>query len=91
MENATSLARMATECQTIGETKTKKETTIRLQEIHASTGNATSVQKQATGMLIDGLRKEKRKTMTSKTYSWDQHYVEKSNKITTKNILKMVR
>ena len=87
MSNATSMARMATECQTVGETKT----TIRLQEIPASTGNATSVEKQTTGMLIDGRRKEKRKTMTSKTYSWDQHYVEKSNKITTKNILKMVR
>ena len=60
---------MATNSQTIGETVTKMatETTARLQEIPASTGNATTVVKKDTRLLIVGRRKEKRKTMTLTT------------------------
>ena len=66
--------------------KMKIETTIRLQEIPDSMGNAITVKKEAIGMLIVGQRKENRKTMTSTASSWEPHYVEKFKKITMKNI-----
>ena len=58
-ENATSVASMATDCQTVGETeiKTTTETIIRLEENPAPTGNATTVEKEATVPLIVGRRK----------------------------------
>ena len=63
--NETSVGSTATERQTVGETKTTTETIIGLQEIPASTGNATTVEKEVTGLFIVGRIKEKRKTMTS--------------------------
>ena len=85
--NATSVVSTATERQTVRK-KRKTETTIRLKESPASTGNATTVVKEFTGLLIVGLRKEKRKTMTSITYSWEQHYVDKSKERMRKKTLK---
>ena len=85
--NATSVASTATERHTAGETKTKTETTIRLKEITSSTGNAKTVIKEVTGLLIVGRRQENRNMMTSTTYLWEQHYVEKSKKRTIKKIL----
>ena len=87
-ENITSVASMAIENQTVGETeiKTTTETSIRLQESPASTGNATPVEKEATGLLIVGRRKEKRKTMILTTSSWEPHFVEKYKNITMNKI-----
>ena len=64
--NVTSVASMATELQTVGEIATKMtiEKTIRLQESPASTGNATTAEKESTRLLIVGQRKKNRKTMT---------------------------
>ena len=76
--NATSVESTTTERQTVGETKTKIETKISLKEISASTGNETSVVKEATRQLAAGKRKGNRKTMTSTTFLWGQHYVDKS-------------
>ena len=61
---------MATNSHTIGETVTKMatETTARLQEIPASTGNATTVVKGFTGLMVLGQIKENRKTMMSTNY-----------------------
>ena len=67
--------------------KTKTEMRISLKEIPVSTGNATAVIKEVTGLLIVRRRKENRKTMTTKTYSWEQHYVKHSKKRTIKKIL----
>ena len=62
--------------------------TIRLQEVPVSTGNATTVEKDVTRMLIVGRSKEKRKKMTSKAYFWEAHSVEKYKEKTTKKIPK---
>ena len=50
---------MAIERRTFGKTAPKMttETTIKLQEIPASMGNSTTVEKEATMLLIDGRRK----------------------------------
>ena len=48
---------------------TKTETTIILREIPASTGNAKTVVKEVTGMMIVGQRNEIIKTMAPTTYS----------------------
>ena len=55
--NKTSVLSTDTEHQTVGETRTKIKTSIRLQEIPASTGNATTVERDTTGLLIVGRRK----------------------------------
>ena len=68
----------------------KTETTILLKESPASTGNATTGVKEVIGTLILGGRNEKIKTMTSKNYSREQHYVEKFKKRTIKKILKKI-
>ena len=69
-------------------TKKTTEMIIRLQEIPNLTRNATTVEREATRLLIFWRIKEKRKTMMLKTSLWDPNYVEKYNKITTKEILK---
>ena len=66
----------------------KTEMKKRLQEIPTSTGNAATVEKEVTGLMIFGLRNKKRKTMTLTTYSWDPNSVKNSKKITMKKILK---
>ena len=71
----------------MGETKTKTEITIILKESPTSTGNATNVVKEVTGLLIVGQVKVNRKTMTSTTYSWEKYYVEQFRTRTIKNIL----
>ena len=60
---------IATECQTVGESAIKMTTEekIRLQEIPASTGNTTLVEKEATGLFIVWKIKENIKTMPSTT------------------------
>ena len=62
--NVTSVAIMDIKRQTVDETAIimTTETTIRLQESPASTGNSKTVAKEATEMSIVGQRKEKRKT-----------------------------
>ena len=72
-ENATSVASMATDCQTVGKTEIKMTTemTIILQEIPNSMGNVTTAEKEATWLLIVVQRKEKKKNMTSTTSLWE--------------------
>ena len=70
------------------EIKTTTETTIRLQERPASTGNSKTAEKEVTGLLTVGRINERRNMMTSTTYYWDTHSVEKYREITMKNILK---
>ena len=67
--NVTSMEIIATECQTVGESAIKMTTEkkIRLQEIPASTGNTTLVEKEATGLFIVWKIKENIKTMPSTT------------------------
>ena len=60
--------------------------TIRLQEIPVSTGNATTVEKEVTRLLVVGKRKENRNNMTSTTYLWEQHYAERYKKRKMKKI-----
>ena len=57
--NETSVVSIATERQVVGETAIRitTEITLRLQEIPASKGNAKTVEKDATGMLIVGTGK----------------------------------
>ena len=59
---------MSTERHNVGETEIKMtiEMTIILQEIPASTGNETTVEKEVTWLLIVGQIKENRKTITFK-------------------------
>ena len=64
------------------------EMTIILQEIPASTVNATTAEKEATRLLVFGRIKEKRNIMTSTTYSWDIYYVYNFKKKTMKKISK---
>ena len=71
---------MATERQTVGEKRTKTETTIGLKESPASTGNATTVVKEDTGHLTVGKINENKKTMTLTTYLWEQYSLEKFKK-----------
>ena len=87
-DNVTIVTSTATEPQTVGGTaiKMKIETTIRLQEIPASMGNAINVKKEATGMLIFDQIKKNINTMMSTTSSWEPYYVEKFKKRTMKNI-----
>ena len=85
--NATSVAITSTERQNVGETKTKTEITIRLQESPTSTGNATTVEKEVTGLMVVGQRKEKINTITSTTYFWEPHSMENSKNRKTKKIL----
>ena len=84
------MACTATERQTVCEIATKMitETTIILQAIPATLGNATTVGKGATRLLVVGRRKERINMMMSTTSSWGPHNVEKSKKITMKNISK---
>ena len=87
-KNVISVKIMATERQTVGETSIKitTETTIRLQEIPASMGNAKTSEREATRLLNVWKRNVKRKNISSTTSLWDTHYVEKCKKRTTKNI-----
>ena len=85
--NSTSVVGTATKRETVGK-KTKTEMTIKLQESPASMGNAKTVGKEDTGLLIVGRGKEKIETMTSTTYLWDSHSVDKYNKRTIKKIPK---
>ena len=50
-----------------------KTETTKITENPASTENAKTVEKEDTGLLIVGIRKERRKTMTSTTYFWGLH------------------
>ena len=60
--------------------------TTKITENPASTENSTTVEKEDTGKLIVGRIKGKIKTMTSTTSLWEPHSVEKSKKMTRKNI-----
>ena len=86
--NVTIMTSIATENQTFGgeAIKTTIETIIRMQEIPASVGNAITVKKEATGLLIVGQKRENINTMTSTTSSWEPHYVDKFKNRTMKNI-----
>ena len=81
---------MSIEQQTVGETEIKvtRETTIRLQEILASTGKATTLEKEATRLLIFGRRKGNRKRMNLTTSLWEPFSVENFKKRTMKKISK---
>ena len=87
-ESATSMANMAIERHVVGETEIQEmttETPKRITENHASTENTTTMEREDTGRLIVG-RRRKRNTMTSTTFFWDPHYVEKSQNMTRRNI-----
>ena len=88
--NVTSVVMMSTEVQNIGEIEIKMttETKIILQEISYSMGNITTVEKEATGMLIVGQIKKNRKTMTLPNSLWEPDYVETLKKKRMMNMLK---
>ena len=75
---------MAIERQISGEMTINKittEITTRIKGNPASTDNATTVERQATGRYIAG-QTRKRKKMTPTTSFWDPQYVEKYQNMT---------
>ena len=77
---------MVTERQIAGGMKIKEMET-RITEKPDSTENITTVVKRATGRLIFGQR-IKKKSMASTTSLCEPHFVEKSQKMTTKKTSK---
>ena len=77
-----------TERHTVGETEIKMttETTTRMKESPASMGNAITVGKEATGLLLVGRITEDKNTITLKTSYWEPYSVENFKKRTMKNM-----
>ena len=80
---------IATERQIVEEieiNEMKTETATRIKENHASTDNATNVEKEDTGQLIAVRRKVNRNTMTSTSSLWETHSVENPKNTTMEKI-----
>ena len=86
------MANIDQELHISGETAIKYTTskTTTITENPASTENATTLEKEDTGLLIVGLRKGKINIMTLTTSLWEPHSVENFKNTTTKKIMNNV-